>query len=293
MKNIIYQCIQNILERTKQEYASLKEIYEEVSTYLETENNEVLQTQIRGRLQEYCEQYSSFLGQPLFLTEKPRSGRWTIKKKEKKFIRYEHNYFLISEDNWCTIEKVKNITSEYILESVSENVYKAKLSFLLGREKASIILEELNSIRELLKPYPESSKENEGYGIAFEIFSTSVIHNIDYEECISHYKIHGDADGKIDIIYYGEASKIYIYQIKMDTIKDNAYSDMALNYGTCIKGNVPENGKDLFNFYKKNEKAIEGKVVIYRSVSMKLILNLLIFIICFFKTICYHKIIII
>ena len=86
MKNVIYQCIQNILERTKQEYASLKEIYEEVSTYLETENNEVLQTQIRGRLQEYCEQYSSFLGQPLFLTEKPRSGRWTIKKRKKSLF---------------------------------------------------------------------------------------------------------------------------------------------------------------------------------------------------------------
>lgn len=86
MKNVIYQCIQNILEREKTEYASLNQIYEEVSTYLEVENNEILQSQIRGRLQECCEQYSSFLGQPLFLTEKPRSGRWTVKKKEKKFI---------------------------------------------------------------------------------------------------------------------------------------------------------------------------------------------------------------
>lgn len=163
---------------------------------------------------------------------------------------------------------MKNITDEYVLEIVSENVYKAKLTFLLGREKANILIGELNKIRELLKPYPASSKKNEGYGLAFEIFSTSVIHNIDYEECISCYKVHGDADGKIDVIYFGEADTIYIYQIKMDRLVDTAYSDMALSYEACIKGKVPENGRNLFQFYKKNEKALEGKVVVYRSVSM-------------------------
>lgn len=268
MKNVIYQCIANILERENKTYASLNEIYEEVSVYLETENNYALQSQIRGRLQECCEQYSSFLGEPLFLTEKPRSGKWTIKKKEKKFIRYEHNYFLISEDNWRTIEKVRSITEEYTLETVSENVYRAKLTFLLGREKATILIDELNMIRTLLAPYPTSSKKNEGYGMAFEIFSISVLHHIDYEECIHHYKVHGDADGKIDVIYFKDTDTVYIYQIKMDTIGDNAYSEMALSYESCIKGKVPEHGKDLFAFYKKNETALEGKVVVYRSVSM-------------------------
>ena len=79
MKEAIYICIKNILNKNNKEYAKLSEIYEEVSFFLETENNKALQSQIRGRLQECCEQYSSFTGEALFLTEKIRSGNWTIK----------------------------------------------------------------------------------------------------------------------------------------------------------------------------------------------------------------------
>ena len=57
MKKVIYKCIGNILNREQKEYAKLKEIYEEVSRYLEVENNYALQCQIRGRLQENCTQY--------------------------------------------------------------------------------------------------------------------------------------------------------------------------------------------------------------------------------------------
>lgn len=69
LKDVIYICIENILTRDNKKYAKLKEIYEEVSRYLEVENNEILQSQIRGRLQEHSRQYpTSFNGESLFFT---------------------------------------------------------------------------------------------------------------------------------------------------------------------------------------------------------------------------------
>lgn len=268
MKYVIYDCIKNIITRNKTKYAKLEDIYKEVALYLEVENNTTLQSQIRGRLQECCEQYTSFTGEALFLTEKIRSGNWTIKKTEKKYIRYKNNTFLVSEDDWETVTKENNISSDYNRETNLERVYQAKLIYSLGKEKANIIINELNTIRSKLKKYPQSALENDGYGIAFEIFSASVIHNIDYEDCINNYKIHGNEDGKIDIIYLGDSKYAYVYQIKMDTLGDNAYYNMEKNIDDCLHNIVPKNGKNLFEFYKKNEEKIKSKEkIIYRSVS--------------------------
>ena len=158
IKKAIQICICNILVRENKEYARLSDIYNEVSNFLEVENNTALQSQIRGRLQECCEQYSSFTGEDLFLTEKIRSGKWKVKinnkknvKNTKKYIRYIKNTYLISNDNWDNIEIVKNINDEYQLEEDLDIVYKVKLTQLIGKEKSMIIISELNNIRKLLK----------------------------------------------------------------------------------------------------------------------------------------------
>ncbi len=267
MKHTIYTCISNILSRENTEYVQLNEIYKEVANYLETENNLGLQSQIRGRLQENCEQYSNFKGDPLFLTEKIRSGKWTIKKDRKKYIRYTHNKYLITDDNWATLIEDNFITPDYALETNLDNVYKAKLIKDIGSQKAKIIVNELNKIRKLLKKIKNINKTNDGYGNAFEVFAISTEHKIEYEECINKYIIHGDNDGKIDAIYYGEKDYFFIYQIKTENINENEYETMKKNYGECIRNKIPEYGKDLYNFVKANKDKWRGKTSKYISIA--------------------------
>lgn len=270
LKYVIQTCINNILIREQKEYAKLNEIYEEVASYLEIKNDKTLQSQIRGRLQEGCEQYTSFLGESLFYTEKPRSGNWTTKKlkkaNKKKYIRYINNTFLITNNNWVDVEVVSSLNEQYILEDNSDSAYKARLIEQLGKTKANIIVEELNYIRKQLKTLKGIDKVNDGYGTAFEVFFVSVMHNLSYEEAINKYIVHGDYDGKIDAIYY-DLENVYIYQIKLDDISDNAYDEMEDNYIACIRDEKPSNGKDLYKFIKKNEEKLSGKVMKLRSVS--------------------------
>jgi len=267
MKEVIYICIKNILIREQKKYAKLNEIYNEVSSYLEVENNNTLKSQIRGRLQECCEQYSSFTGDALFLTEKIRSGNWTIKEKNKKYIRHVNNTYLITDDNWENAVSCKEVPVGSILEENLDVIYKVKLIDLIGKNRANIIINELNNIRTLLKRIKLINDINDGYGLAFEVFSVSVIHNIDYEECINKYIIHGDNDGKIDAIYYGEEYNIYVYQIKTNNISDNIYSEMKSNYDDCELGIQPKNGKELYDFIKSNKAYLNDKKINLRSVS--------------------------
>ncbi len=267
LKEVIYQCISNILNRELKEYATLQEIYYEVATYLNAENNEILQSQIRGRLQENCDQYSSFIGEPIFFTEKVRSGKWTIKITKNKYARFAHNSYLITKDHWNTVEKVKEIPPGFVAEENLDYVYRGKLTYLLGSIRASIILEELQLIRKLLKEKNGIYKSNDGYGTAFEVFAISVIHKIEYEECINKYIVHGDQDGKIDAIYYGELKTLYIYQIKIGSIDDMAYENMKKNYDLCFQKKEPENGKNLYQFIQKNHELFKGRSLNFRSVS--------------------------
>ncbi|MDO4962893.1 MAG: AIPR family protein, partial [bacterium] len=268
LKDIIYICIENILTRDNKKYAKLKEIYEEVSRYLEIENNEILQSQIRGRLQEHSKQYpTSFNGESLFFTEKVRSGNWTIKKDEIKYIRYIKNKYLISVDDWDTIKTVSVIDSSYVLEENLDNIYKAKLVKLVGSDKANVIINELNDIRILLKDYMHISKTNDGYGTAFEIFSISTIYNIDYIECMKKYIINGDYDGSIDAIYYNDPNYVYIYQIKTNELNDDVYNKMELNYNKCFNNENNSVYKDLYNYITKNKDNLKRKIPKFRSIS--------------------------
>ena len=125
LKYVIQECIKNITQRERKEYATLKEIYQEVADFLETENNYILKSQIRGRLQENCIGSKSFNGENLFTTEKVRSGKWkNVEEAEepnpKKYIRSEKNNFIITTDNWKSQEEVRTISNE--LWKIFENV---------------------------------------------------------------------------------------------------------------------------------------------------------------------------
>ena len=271
MRDTIYYCIANILDRENKEYAKLSEIYEEVATYLEVENNYSLQSQIRGRLQNFCDQYDNFKGLNLFHTEKVRSGNWTIVRAkpifDNKFVRYLHNTYLVTNDNWTSQRKVKQITEEYILEENNDTAYKAKLVEEEGKLKANIIIDELIKIRRLLKKLKNIDKTDDGFGSAFEVFTISSIYNISYEEVINKYIVNGDLDAKIDAIYYGDSEEAHIYQIKLGDISDTAYNDMAENYNLCTSGEVPKDGKDLYNFINNNISILNDRTLLFKSVS--------------------------
>lgn len=268
MKEVLKLCISTITRREQKEYANLKEIYEEVAKYLEEENNESLQSQIRGRLQECCKQYAAFSGDSLFITEKVKSGNWKVESKKAKYIRYKHGKSLISNDNWDHVEKVDKVLENYELETDEDNVYRGKLTYELGKEKAEIILKELNDIRVLLKTMKHIDRVRDGYGLAFEVFAISTIYNIEYEESICKYIIHGDLDGKIDAIYYGDMDQVFIYQIKLGNISDTAYEEMKKNYISCLHNNEsPEHGKNLYDFVKKNKEILKVKEEKYVTIS--------------------------
>ena len=273
MKAVIYQSIYQILMRENKEYATLDEIYHEVSSYLEMENNAALQSQIRGRLQEFCEQYPSFRGEDLFLTEKVRSGKWTIKREKNcssnKYIRYTKYKYLVSHDNWKTFELMDNITDHYVSEQNVDCIYQVKLMHEIGKEKATIILEQLQQIRHLLKQMNPNGniQDQEGYGLAFEVFAISVLHNVDYEKCIRDFIVHGSLDGGIDAIYYDEGQNVSIYQIKMDALTDTSYETMQKSYDECSRGVVPNNGKDLYDFFQRNKVHLRNKIMNLKSVS--------------------------
>lgn len=80
LKIIIAQAISNITSRTKNEYASLSEIYDEVSNLRKEKINKAIEAQIRARLQENCSQYSSYRGKNnYFQTKGKNSGLWKNK----------------------------------------------------------------------------------------------------------------------------------------------------------------------------------------------------------------------
>ena len=271
LKYVIKECIENITKREGKEYATLKEIYQEVADYLEIENDYVLKSKIRGRLQENCIESKNFNGENLFITEKVRSGKWkNVEKnellKQKKYIRNEKNTFIVTQDNWKTQQEVKTISNEYLLEEDLDQVFKIKLSQKIGKERARFIIEDLEYIRKLLKQQKKIEEKENGYGLSFEVFAISVLHHVSYEESIERYIVHGSLDGGIDAIYYN-GKEVIVYQIKIGDIKDNAYEIMKKNYLDCRQGIHPQTGNDLFQFIQKNQSNLDRKDVLYASVS--------------------------
>ena len=270
-KQVIIKAIDNIMEKENVEYVSLHDIYEEVGRILKKKNDKNLQSQIRGRLQENCRQTKSYKGHNLFETKKIRSGLWrNVNKREIsfKYIRYINNSYLITDDNWKTFKKQDFITEKYIQEKNLDILYEVKLKEEIGIVKASIIIDELKRIRHLLKIMKKNDKHDDGYGTAFEVFAISVIYNINFENVINNYIVHGDQDGGIDaIVYFDNCNHIEVYQIKLNEISDVAYDRMNNSYRLCSKGVIPENGRDLYNFVSERKYLFKNKKVIYKSVS--------------------------
>lgn len=98
MKDDIVIAINNILTLKKgAKYASLQEIYDEVSKIRNVERDEALETQVRARLQEHSSQYKNFKGkEDLFETQSFNSGLWRNKITGEKEIR-EYVFELIKQ----------------------------------------------------------------------------------------------------------------------------------------------------------------------------------------------------
>ena len=58
LRDVIKEAIDHISSNEGIEYVPLKQIYFEVSRLLEKDNTKILQSQIRGRLQENCIQFT-------------------------------------------------------------------------------------------------------------------------------------------------------------------------------------------------------------------------------------------
>lgn len=77
LKYIIGQAISNIIARTREEYASLSDIYKEVAIIKNIEMTSGVEAQICARLQECCSQYDNYLGKDnFFQTKEKQSGLW-------------------------------------------------------------------------------------------------------------------------------------------------------------------------------------------------------------------------
>ena len=128
----------------------------------------------------------------------------------------------------------------------------------LEKQKSMLILNELQKIRELLeKGFP--SPTSDGFGNAFEVFALSVIHNLDYDECITNHIVLGSNDGKTDAVYW-TSNEVYLYQIKLNDLIETDLDIMRSNYGHFINtGDIPgQDVSDLKNFYIKNKLNISG-----------------------------------
>lgn len=274
MKDTIYYCLKKLLDEQNKDYASLSEIYDAVAKYKKVENDVALQSSIRGRLQENCLQYKSFIGEPLFYTKKIRSGFWSVyseeelQKKNFKYVIHKNSEYLITDNNWLTYSSVDHVSSFYQKEINQDNVYKAHLMADLGIEKASIILEQLEEIRKMIEDHQGKKKIWDGYGQAFEVFAIATHHHLSKLEVIENYIIFGDYDGKIDAIYYPKNSdKVYIYQIKTNILDDNTLDLMKINYDKCFEDEIPANGFNLMQFVKKRKFDLENRKEIFQTIS--------------------------
>ena len=181
-----------------------------------------------------------------------------------KYIRCKDYTTLYSDDNWATYKVAKNESPEGKEETNKDISTEVKLRYMLGEDKAKIIIGELYKIRTDFQ-----LQKKDGYGHAFEIFAISVLYNIDYDVVYDNYIIQGQEDGKIDAIYWSE-SQIEVYQIKLDFLDLNDLNVMKTNYVEFLKtGNISNsNTSSLLSFLNKHKRDIKfDKDVVYKTIS--------------------------
>lgn len=159
IKEDILIAINNILNRNKgSKYASLQEIYREVALLRGIQQNEALESQIRGRLQEHCSQYSNYLGkEDVFETKEKNSGWWRNKTTGERKLKYhvfdiikhfpgidittlQKNLLTLIDDELTYGDKLESLTrpGEMKIEQIIRNFvshkesYKNDIDFILG-----------------------------------------------------------------------------------------------------------------------------------------------------------------
>ncbi len=181
-----------------------------------------------------------------------------------KYIRYKGHVTLYTEDNWRNIKSIKNESPEGKEETNKDIVTEVKLRYLLGDDRAKIIIKEFQNIRKDFNLH-----EKDGYGHEFEIFAISVLHNIDYDVAYNNYIVHGNKDGKIDAIYWRE-SPVIVYQIKLSDLYDlNDLDIMKNNFMKFTKtGNVYDvDASDLLKFCNSHKEYLFNVGAIYKTIS--------------------------
>lgn len=165
-----------------------------------------------------------------------------------KIIRYKDRKFFLSKDNWKTFEVLVNHTEEADEEKSADIITKVKFIYELGKNKAELIINELDNIRCLF-----NLSKDDGYGHAFEIFAISVLHNLDYNTIFNNNIVNGKEDGKIDAIYWNDF-EVILYQIKLDMLPSGIKKTMKENYLEYLEsGNISSNNSsDLLDFCLRN-----------------------------------------
>ena len=169
---------------------------------------------------------------------------------KNRIIRYKDRKCFFSDDNWKSFKVLVNHTVDAEEEKRADIVTYIKFWYELdSKAKADIIINELSKIRTMF-----NMEKGDGYGHAFEIFSCAVLHNLDYDTVSERYIVHGNDDGKTDIVYWNE-HEVILYQIKLDILESSVKKQIKDNYLEFLETGtlVGNNTSDLLRFYKRNK----------------------------------------
>lgn len=231
LKYVIGQAISNIIARTRNEYASLNEIYEEVSNIQNEENSEGLQAQVRGRLQECCSEYDAYLGKDdFFQTKGKHSGLWKNK---------------ITGENELT-PYINNIIKQY--PGIDTVMLKSKLYEIVN-----------------LTPGDKAiSSTRAGEMKIDQIMRNFVSHkdshkNIKFDNTDGNYKMYyvGEDDETIDVdLYENITQDDTVYDIiteEAETPEEDTNKDVRLNFVTDELLPKVSKNRDSKIFIRKND----------------------------------------
>ena len=185
----------------------------------------------------------------------------------QKYIRYIHNKYIVSEDNWENFTIEPSIKNDAIVENNEDIKYKIKLEINYGKDISKMIIHELDKIREIYKKMGYKYKED-GYGTSLEVFAIAVLYNYEYEQVIKENIVTGSEDGKVDAIVFLK-DKTLIYQIKNDIVPENVIEEARKNINSYLtRGSInKKNTKDLHDYCKEHKRQLRENPIEYWTIS--------------------------
>lgn len=191
----------------------------------------------------------------------------------KKYIRFKNNVFLTTDNDWKTVKKETQLDKTYNEETNQDNIFIARNKFELGNEKFDIIINELNKIRKILNDSNVYNNED-GFGLAFEVFSMAVLFNFSYTKVIKENLIIGGKDGKVDAIIFLE-NECRVFQIKQGVIPSDSLTTARENINEFINyGKITSaNSGDLLKFCQKHSHELTDCEIKYYSISTNSTIN--------------------